>query len=507
MSGCAHASVIAVRNLGCAFALVWTFACGGKNGDAAMAGPVGQSGSAAFAAGSGGNPTATPAAMSGSGGTQPSPAGQSSPGSTAGAAPPASGGRGGVVAGASGAGGVPIPAPPAGAAIDALKAHLAMPRAQRPALEMQAFAKTPLSRAEAEQARELLWNDFATEVRETRMGEMGATESRAASVQIAGKSMRYYAATRGAKPAGGRSLFISMHGGGNAPAATNDSQWQNQIALCDQYMPKDAIWIAPRAPSNDWNMWFTPDVDGLFARLVTNFIVFEGIDPNKVYIGGYSAGGDGVYQLGPRMADHWAGAAMSAGHPNEASPLNLRNLPFAIHVGGNDTAYDRNLKAMEWGKKLEELRAADPEGYLNQWQVHAGKPHWMDLEDRVAIPFVQMQTRNPVPSKVVWQQADVLQPRFYWLAVDPASVKKGALVRASYANAVITFDEVSGVSKISIRVSDAMSNLDQPLRVVRAGKELFSGQVPRTIGVLARTLSERGDPAMMFDGETPVTLN
>jgi poly(3-hydroxybutyrate) depolymerase len=506
MSAYAPSSVIAVRSLGCAFALVWTFACGGKNEDAEVVVPIGQSGSAAVAAGSGGSLPATPAAVGGSGAALASPAGQGGVGSTAGAAQSASGSAG-AVAGASGVGGAPTPAAPAGAAIDALKAHLAMPRAQRPALEMQAFAKTPLSRAEAAQARELLWNDFAADVRETRMGEMGATESRAASVQIAGKTMRYYAATRGAKPAGGRSLFISMHGGGNAPAATNDSQWQNQIALCDQYMPKDAIWIAPRAPSDDWNMWFTPDVDGFFARLVTNFIVFEGIDPNKVYIGGYSAGGDGVYQLGPRMADHWAGAAMSAGHPNDASPLNLRNLPFAIHVGGNDTAYDRNLKAMEWGKKLEELRTADPDGYLNQWQVHAGKPHWMDLEDRVAIPFVQMQTRNPVPSKVVWQQADVLQPRFYWVAVDPASVKKGALVRATYANAVITFEEVSGVSQITVRVSDAMSNLDQPLRVMSAGKELFSGPVPRTIGVLARTLAERGDPAMMFDGEASVTLN
>lgn len=372
---------------------------------------------------------------------------------------------------------------------------------------MQSFATTPLSRADAEQARDLLWKDFADDVRATRMGEMGATASRAATAQVGGKSMKYYVKTRGANPPGGRSLFISMHGGGNAPAATNDSQWQNQIALCDQYMPVDAIWIAPRAPSNDWNMWFTPDVDDLFARLVTNFIVFEGINPNKIYINGYSAGGDAVYQLGPRMADHWAGAAMSAGHPNDASPINLRNLPFAIHVGGNDTAYDRNLKAMEWGKKLEELRAMDPGGYLNQWQVHAGKPHWMDLEDQVSIPFVQMQTRNPVPTKVVWQQADVLHPRFYWLAVDTMSVKKGSLVRASYANDAISIDEVSGVTKLTVRVSDAMLNLDQPLRIVRAGKELFSGQVPRTISVLSRTLVERGDPAMMFDGETSLTLN
>ena len=286
-------------------------------------------------------------------------------------------------------------------AIEALKAHLAVARAQRPALEMQPFAKQPLSRAAAEQARTLLWDDFAAEVRETRTGEMGATASRAASIKGASSTLRYYVSEHGDASKAGRSLFISMHGGGNAPAATNDQQWQNQIALAQQYQPVDAIWVAPRAPSNDWNMWFTPDVDALFERLITNMIVFENVDPNKIYINGYSAGGDGVYQLGPRMADHWAGAAMSAGHPNASSPLNLYNIAFAIHVGGNDTAFDRNLKAAEWGMKLEQLRAEHPDGYVNQWKVHAGKPHWMDLADQVSIPFVQMYKRNPVPPHVV----------------------------------------------------------------------------------------------------------
>jgi hypothetical protein len=235
-------------------------------------------------------------------------------------------------------------------------------------------------------------------------------------------------------------------------------------------------------------------------------IVFERVNPNKIYINGYSAGGDGVYQLGPRMADHWAGAAMSAGHPNDASPLNLRNLPFAIHVGGNDTAYDRNAKAADWGMQLDSLHKADMDGYIVQWQVHAGKPHWMDLEDAVSIPFVQMYARNPVPAKLVWRQANVPQTRFYWLAVDSANARQGTMVRAEYTAGAITFTEVMGLSKITVRVSDAMFDLDQPVRILQAGRELAAVVVARTIAVLARTLEERGDPAMLFDGEVAVTL-
>lgn len=65
------------------------------------------------------------------------------------------------------------------------------------------------------------------------------------------------------------------------------------------------------------------------------------IDINKVFISGYSAGGDGVYNLAPRLADHLAGAAMMAGHPNGINFMNIRNIAFSIQVGGDDNAYNR----------------------------------------------------------------------------------------------------------------------------------------------------------------------
>ena len=79
-----------------------------------------------------------------------------------------------------------------------------------------------------------------------------------------------------------------------------------QIARVDGYNPTNAIWGAPRAPTDEWNMWFRAHMDALFERLITNYLVFEGGDPNRVYLTGYSAGGDGAYQMGPRMADSWA---------------------------------------------------------------------------------------------------------------------------------------------------------------------------------------------------------
>jgi poly(3-hydroxybutyrate) depolymerase len=157
--------------------------------------------------------------------------------------------------------------------------------------------------------------------------------------------MKYAFIKFGAAPASGHSLYISMHGGGGAPAAVNDRQWKNQIRL---YKPVEGYYLAPRAATDTWNLWHQGHIDPMFDTLIENFVALKGVDPNKVYITGYSAGGDGTYQLGPRMADRWAAAAMMAGHPNEARPDNLYNLPFFIQCGGKDAAYDRNKIAAKW---------------------------------------------------------------------------------------------------------------------------------------------------------------
>lgn len=381
-------------------------------------------------------------------------------------------------------------------ALQELRQHLAIERAMRPPLPAQGFAKVPLSAAQATEAAELLWDDHVAFIRASRKAEVDAK-----AITLEGKTLRYDFEVFGTKPPNGRSLYLSLHGGGEAAASVNDQQWENQKGL---YRPDEGVYLAPRAPTNTWNLWHEPHIDPLFERLIEDMIVFQEVDPNRVYVMGYSAGGDGVYQLGPRMADSWAAAAMMAGHPNDAKPDSLRNIGFTIHVGGLDTAFDRNTVASEWGALLDALQAADPEGYEHEVQVHAGKPHWMDLEDAVAVPWMARFTRDPIARRVVWLQDDVVHDRFYWLAVPADQAKKGTKIVASYEGQTVTL-AAEGVTKLVLRLSDAMLDLDQPLRVVAGGATLFEGRASRTIAALATTL-ERGDPALVFCSEIELTL-
>ena len=71
----------------------------------------------------------------------------------------------------------------------------------------------------------------------------------------------------------------------------------------------------------------------------------------------------------------------------------------------------------------------------------------------------------------------------------------------------MTVEKAEKVDKLLVRFDDRFADLDDPVKVVSGGKELFSGEVSRTIAVLAKTLAGRGDAGLVFDGEVEVVLS
>ncbi|MBA62353.1 MAG: polyhydroxyalkanoate depolymerase [Planctomycetaceae bacterium] len=343
----------------------------------------------------------------------------------------------------------------------------------------------------------MLWNRYSKMEKAARQKEH---QSRV--LKIGELSMPFWYKVNGEKPVAGRSLFISMHGGGGAPAAVNDGQYENQKRL---YNPGEGVYFVPRAPTNTWNLWHQGHIDGFFQRIIENMVLFEGVNPNRVYIMGYSAGGDGVYQLAPRLADRLAAAAMMAGHPNETRPDGLRNLPFTLHMGALDGAYNRNKKAAEWKAMLADLHKKDPDGYINFVKLHEGKGHWMDLEDRVAVAWMAEHTRISTPDLVVWRQDDVTHNRFYWLAVNKQHLKGRTLIRVKREGQIFTIEH-SDVSQLLIRVNDEMINFDKNVTVIHNEKVLFRDKVTRSTETIEKTFQERHDPTAVFSAEIEINI-
>lgn len=372
---------------------------------------------------------------------------------------------------------------PAAAPVAAIEAWLAKPVAKR-SLKDPALAR-PLNRADADRALALLGAE--------RMRAVAASAAEAVAarqITIGDKTLKWESKTFGNAAPGKRSLWISMHGGGNAEPAVNDQQWRNQIRL---YEPAEGIYLAPRAPTDTWNLWHEGHIDPLFQQLIDAQVAVNGVDPNRVYLMGYSAGGDGVWQLAPRMADRFAAAAMMAGHPNESSVLGLRNLPFAIFMGGADASYDRNKIAADKTAELDRLHAADPDGYVHMSRIYPGLPHWMNRKDAEALPWMAGFTRDPWPKRIVWLQDDVTHDRFYWLHIpDAAAAKAGDTITASVEGQTITLTGTVPAGT-TLRLSDRLLNLDKPVKVIVNGRTAYSGKVARTGLAIEQSLQERAD--------------
>ena len=353
-----------------------------------------------------------------------------------------------------------------------------------------------LSLSEAEKIEKNIYNDFKKEIIVTRSGEM---EDRV--IELKDKKIKFDIKHFGEQGEDGWSLFISLHGGGGTTESENNRLWNRHKTL---YELEDGILFTPRSPSNTWNMWFQSHVDTFFNRIIQNMIAFHNVDPNKIYIMGRSAGGDGIYQVAPRMADRFAAAAMSAGHPNDSSPLGLRNTAFTIHMGENDSLYNRNDMAVKWGNDLRKLNEEDPEGYRYYIKIYKNKGHWMDNLEASALDWMSDFIRNPYPSKVVWKQGNVLHKRFYWLRNEDPSF--GDLIECNIDDQIITVLSSSS-SKITIQLNDDLVDMDKEITVNYLGRQLFKGFVYRDIDIIKRSIREYGDPKSVYYGEIRLTLD
>ena len=347
----------------------------------------------------------------------------------------------------------------------------------------QPFAKRPISKQDAQRATEILSAARLDKVRGETQKELDSRELRVDGLDL---TMPFWFEVYGEAPSDGHSLYISMHGGGGAPKRVNDGQWENQKLL---YKPDEGIYVAPRAPTDTWDLWHQSHVDRFYDRLIEMMVAHHHVNPDRVYIMGYSAGGDGVYQLAPRMADRLAAAAMMAGHPNETKPDGLRNIGFTLFMGGKDAAYKRNQIAADWKGKLAALKKEDPSGYDHEVTIFPEFGHWMQRKDAVAVPWMAKFTRKQWPDRVVWLQDDVTHDRFYWLQVPSVTDQARKKIIARCDGQAIS---IESKSPVTLLLSDKLLNLDQPINVTLNGQNLEAITTKRTISTIADSIAKYG---------------
>ncbi|MBQ3668506.1 MAG: hypothetical protein II920_04690 [Clostridia bacterium] len=375
------------------------------------------------------------------------------------------------------------------------------------------------------QAREAVWNEYCL----SHLGsEELKSETEAQALVFGEVTMRYTVEVKGKMPENGYPLYIALHGGGASDTPDiNDQQWGHMQAYYSDWLDC-GVYVAVRGVRDTWDTHFNPESYPLYDRLIEYMILTQNVDPNRVYLEGFSAGGDGVYAISPRMADRFAAVNMSSGHPNGVSLVNLYNLPIQLQAGEFDTAYDRNTVTAQYGVYLDELQAAEPEGYAHRVLIHLNKGHnypdyeatkqyiienyadWLNGSDALKYAridcfpphYMRDFVRNPLPERVIWDLNTRAEMRktesFYYLSA-PIGAEGTLRVELAGDNRIeIDASEFEG--DFDIYLNEDMIDFARPVTFALDGREI-SVEVRPSLEVLKATTLERGDRNYQFEAK------
>ena len=307
----------------------------------------------------------------------------------------------------------------------------------------------------------------------------------------------------GDRPRAGWPLVIAMHGGGGVPKEVNDQQWQHmQVYYKDHPEAGGYLYVALRAPNDNWDGFYDDGISPLVSRLITQLHLTEGVDTDRVHITGVSHGGYGAFVIGPKIPWRFASvhASAAAPTPGRTEAVNLRNTPFSLMVGVNDTAYGRHDLCVKFEARMKELAAAEPGAYPFRAWILPETGHFVPDKDLVTelLPNV----RNAAPESLVWKLSDARLRQFSWLEVDEA--RPGAQLRAERSGNRVTVSG-EGVPGVWLHLDTSWFDAIEPV-VIAVGDREEEVWVEADPEALARHLLAVGDPRLACDMAVYVRL-
>jgi len=264
-------------------------------------------------------------------------------------------------------------------------------------------------------------------------------------------------------------------------------------------VPDHYILVEPDA---DYGLWWEADQIRMFDDLLRFIGTGFPVDPDRIYLQGFSNGGVAAFLYGARHADRFAAVAalegyfMSAADPRRLETelaLNFRTTPLLIMHGERDMtispALDRQL--------AEFLRQ---NGIRHRYLELPGVGHQVSFltvpED--VLRFFRKEKREPAPADVTLIAAEMRYNRHSWVRVDE-KVRTGERAKVTAAlkkGRIIVKTENVGV--LSLLLSDGQYAPGRPLDIVVNGRVVHSGPLTLDPAVLAEALRTEIDPARVY---------
>lgn len=314
-------------------------------------------------------------------------------------------------------------------------------------------------------------------------------------VRAGGKESPFTQKQVGDKPAAGWPLVIAMHGGGGVPKRINDSQWRHmQIYYKDHPEAGGYLYCALRAPTDDWNGFYTDYFYPVIEKLIRQFVACGDVDPDRVIAIGYSHGGYGAFAVGPKLPHRFAAVHASAAAPSDGQslPVGLHTLPFSFMVGGKDNAYGRRERCVKFAASLDALKQEHAGLYPTTFTLVEGNGH-TGLPDRDLLPQLLPHRRTATPKVLRWQLSDGVVRDHYWLRV--GNPQSGQHLVAELTDTGLEVTTAGPAAAAELWLDARLCRFDRPLRITVDGKSREVALAP-SLRTLCATMLDRGDPGL-----------
>jgi len=325
---------------------------------------------------------------------------------------------------------------------------------------------------------------------------------------------------------GGRNkgLVVGLHGGGEG-AGSADTSWTL----------KGCMGIYPQGLLIHGDNWNRVHGEKQILTLIEIAKAQYDIDPDRVFVMGFSMGGTGSWHMAGRFPDLFAGAAPCNGvlmaNPKSQLPTkeeiysiqyglvpNVRNLPMYYFTGTADKNCMPGTYLYVWDR-IQELRQSDPGGYQQiEFKCYEGLAHTFPPgEPANLFKWMQDKRRDSFPKKIVWEYAANPHPQpdakdktrryqkhgFYWIRHEnPAD--RMEIVAQRDGN---TFDvSLAGAQAdgLFVMLNPEMIDVTQDVVVRLDGTEVYRGKPVPDFETVVLSFDDKLDRRLTFDRRIPL---
>jgi len=322
-------------------------------------------------------------------------------------------------------------------------------------------------------------------------------------------------------------LVIGLHGGGGGTG----SGAQHIQLLMSAYSQPVFIVCPTSVDLGDKFYWRNPKNESMLDLLVKELSKQFPIDPDKVYLTGYSMGGIGTYYLGTRNVDRYAGIAPGGGAWKGIYWPGTLNTPTYIWHGKRDLR-GKNFTDFPNAENATACLKELGTGYTHEFKAmdceHGNVPI---NESKLMVDWLLKQKRNPFPKRIVFASpraqdfmvAVMPSPPDRWLVIDETGTEKldmdglemGGTPRIKLKLQMGTLDaswtapntlevKSQNVNKFRVFLAPNLVDFKKPLKILVDGKTCYEGPTKSSLKFLMKYLDERRDTGMVFVGEVVV---